>query len=112
MEIRIEGVSAMAHGETRTFDFIREGRPAQGFLIRYHGEFHAYRNKCQHWPVPIDLGDGDFFHAGADRIMCKTHGAVYRPDTGICDYGPCVNARLEAYSAIPDGDNLLVLVPD
>ena len=35
MEIPIDGIGAMAHGETRTFDFPRNGRMAQGFLIRY-----------------------------------------------------------------------------
>lgn len=112
MDIRIDGIAAMAHGETRTFEFPRNGRPAQGFLIRYHQGYHAYLNQCCHWPVPLDMGDGDFFYAAADRIMCKTHGAVYRPDTGVCDYGPCVNAQLDTYPLTVQGDCILITVPD
>jgi nitrite reductase/ring-hydroxylating ferredoxin subunit len=111
MEIRIAAAAGMAHGETRTFDFPRNGRTAQGFLIRYHGAFHAYHNQCCHWPVPLDMGDGDFYYADVDRIMCKTHGAVYRPDTGLCDFGPCVRAVLDAYPVQADGDDILVTVP-
>jgi nitrite reductase/ring-hydroxylating ferredoxin subunit len=112
MEIRIDGTASMAHGETRTFGFTRNGRPAQGFLIRYHQGYHAYLNQCCHWPVPLDMDDGDFYYAAADRIMCKTHGAVYRPDTGICDFGPCVNAQLTVYPVAVAGENVLITVPD
>ena len=112
MDIRIDGVDAMAHGEARTFEFPRNGRSAQGFLIRYHDGYHAYLNQCQHWPVPLDLGDGDFFYDKADRIVCKTHGAAYKADTGECDSGPCVRASLDAYPvALKDG-NAVVTVPD
>jgi nitrite reductase/ring-hydroxylating ferredoxin subunit len=112
MEIRIDGAPAMAHGETRTFDFPRNGRTGQGFLIRHNGAFYAYLNQCCHWPVPLDMGDNDFYYAPADRIMCKTHGAVYQPDTGICDYGPCVRAVLESFPVRAGADHVIVTVPD
>jgi nitrite reductase/ring-hydroxylating ferredoxin subunit len=112
MDIRIDGTDAMAHGETRTFEFARNGRPVQGFLIRYHEGFHAYRNQCCHWPVPLDMGDGDFYYAPADRILCKTHGAAYQPATGYCDYGPCVRASLDAYPVQAHPGYVLVTVPD
>lgn len=111
MEIRIEGVEGMAHGETRTFDYPRNGRTAQGFLIRYRDGFHAYLNQCCHWPVPLDMGDGDFYYAPADRILCKTHGAAYRLDNGLCEYGPCVGASLEALAVENRGDHALIRVP-
>ncbi|MDQ3000711.1 MAG: Rieske 2Fe-2S domain-containing protein [Fibrobacterota bacterium] len=112
MEIRIEGIGAMAHGETRTFDFSSNGRAAQGFLIRHNGSFYAYLNKCCHWPVQLDMGDGDFYYPAADRIMCKTHGAVYQPDTGLCDYGPCVRAVLESFPLTVSEASVTVTVPD
>jgi nitrite reductase/ring-hydroxylating ferredoxin subunit len=111
MEIRIDGIQAMAHGEARLFAFPRNGREAQGFLIRHGESFYAYLNQCRHWPVPLDYGDADFFHAPSDRIMCKSHGAVYQADTGICDYGPCVGAALDAFPVSVAGDQALVTVP-
>ena len=112
MEIRLEGVVTMVHGETRTFPLMRKGFEVQGFLIRYHQGYYAYLNMCCHWPVPMDLGDGDFFHADADRIRCKTHGAGYLADTGVCDMGPCINAQLESYPVTLRGDDIWVTVPD
>lgn len=111
MEIPIDGIGAMAHGEARTFEFPRNGRMAQGFLIRYHDGYHAYLNQCCHWPVPLDLGDGDFFYAKADRIVCKTHGAAYQADTGLCDSGPCARAVLDSYPVAIQGDQARITVP-
>lgn len=112
MEIRIDGIQGMAHGDARTFDFPRNGRTAQGFLIRHAGGYSAYLNQCRHWPVPLDLGDADFYYAQADRIMCKTHGAAYILDTGVCDYGPCAGAALDAFPVSVAGDQALIIVPD
>ena len=112
MEIRIDVPEAMAHGDTRTFDFPRNGRPAQGFVIKHKGGFSAYHNQCCHWPVALDMGDGDFYYAAADRIMCKTHGAAYVPDTGYCDFGPCVRASLDSFPVRAGDGYVLVTVPD
>ena len=101
----------MVHGESRVFEFPRNGRVAQGFLIRSGGEFRAYLNQCSHWLVPLDLGDNDFFHPGIDRIACKTHGATFRLEDGVCDYGPCFGARLDGYPVVFDGKSALITVP-
>lgn len=111
MEIRIDGIGSMSQGETRVFDLPRNGRTVQGFLIRRGDAYLAYLNQCRHWYVPLDLGDGDFYHPQADRILCKTHGAAYQVDTGLCDYGPCAGAALESFPVeIRDGQ-ALVTVP-
>ena len=111
MEIRIDGILGMGQGEARTFDLPRNGRTVQGFLIRRGDAYHAYLNQCLHWYVPLDLGDGDFYHPAADRIVCKTHGAAYQVDTGFCDYGPCFGASLEAFPVAVQGDQALITVP-
>jgi nitrite reductase/ring-hydroxylating ferredoxin subunit len=111
MEIRLEGIRSMAHGESRTFAFLRNGRPAEGFLIRHGEGYFAYLNQCRHWYVPLDLGDADFYSPQTDRIMCKTHGAVYQVDTGLCDYGPCVGAALESFPVALEEDRAVITVP-
>jgi nitrite reductase/ring-hydroxylating ferredoxin subunit len=114
MEIRLDDIAGLKHGETRTFDFPRNGRPAQGFLIRYGEGYRAYLNRCSHWLVPLDLGDNDFYHPAADRISCKTHGATFRLEDGYCDYGPCFSASLDSYpvTLVSDGNSALITVPD
>lgn len=112
MEVRLKDMGSLQIGETRVFEFPRNGRTAQGFVIKYHDGFHAYLNQCCHWLVPLDLGDGEFYYADIDRITCKTHGATYEPATGFCDSGPCYRATLETYPAAAQGDEVVVTVPD
>ncbi len=112
MVIRVPGARRLRHGETRVFDVPSKYGGLQGFVICYGDDFFAYLNQCRHWPIPLDAGDEDFFHPAIDRIRCKTHGAVYHPATGLCEAGPCAFSRLDAYSLQPDGDDVLVTVPD
>ena len=112
MEIRIDSTDGMGAGETRVFDFNSGGRAHQGFLIRHGKGFGAYLNQCCHWFVPLDLGDGDFYHAAIGRITCKTHGATYEPETGFCDSGPCFRGMLTAYPVASGADFVVVSVPD
>lgn len=118
MDILISGKPELAVGETRTFEFLRRISPAfppgkaQGFVIRSREGYRAYLNQCRHWPVPLDLGDQDFYFAKIDRITCKTHGATYEPSTGFCDSGPCVGSSLEAFPVVLAGEDLVITVPD
>ncbi len=112
MEIRIAGVSGWPIGKTQTFPVERKGQQAQGFAIRHEGGYAAYLNQCRHWPVPLDIGDEDFFHPRLGRIVCKSHGAVYHPGTGVCEAGPCVRAELESYPVRMEGDDLVVFLPE
>ena len=112
MEIRISGASTLKQGETRAFSYPSKYGDLGGFVIRYGEGFHAYENKCRHWPIPLDYGDGDFFYDKIDRIVCKTHGAEYDPQTGICDAGPCRGDALTRFPLAFEGDDALVTVPD
>ena len=111
-EIHLVGAATLAEGQTQTFAFERKKYPVQGFLIRYHGELLAYLNMCQHWPIPLDMGDEDFFYSDIDRIRCKTHGATYDPGTGLCDTGPCVGGQLIGYPVRIEGQDIWVTVSD
>ena len=112
MVIRISEAADLTHGKTRVFAFPSPYGEQQGFLIRYHEGFHAYRNQCRHWPIPLDFGDGDFFYETLDRIICKSHGAQYDPETGICEAGPCQQAGLQRFLLVLEGRDALVTVPD
>ena len=112
MDIRIENAAAMRHGQTRVFEFPTRYGPQQGFVIRFGGGFYAYLNQCQHWPIPLDIGDADFFHEAIDRIRCKTHGAIYHPETGYCEAGPCARSQLDAFPLVRAGNDVIVTVPD
>ena len=112
MQIRVEDAMALKHGETRVFTYPSRYGDLEGFVIRYGNHFHAYENKCRHWPIPLDFGDGEFFYARIDRIVCKSHGAEYNPETGICEAGPCRAEALTRFPLVFEGNDAVVSVPE
>ena len=58
----------------------------------------VYVNACPHLGVPLDWLPGRFLSADGRLIVCATHGAEFRIDTGQCLRGPC---RGEALTLVP-----------
>jgi nitrite reductase/ring-hydroxylating ferredoxin subunit len=110
--IRVLGAVRLQHGETRVFSWPSAFGDLEGFVIRHGENLRAYENKCKHLPIPLDYGDGEFWYDAIDRIVCKTHGATYEPDTGYCDDGPCEGASLTRFDVELDGEDVVVLIPD
>jgi nitrite reductase/ring-hydroxylating ferredoxin subunit len=71
------------------FDVIYHGQTCRAFAIRFEGHVHAYLNRCAHVPMEMDYQPDRFFDSTGRWLMCATHGAIYRPDTGQCAGGPC-----------------------
>jgi nitrite reductase/ring-hydroxylating ferredoxin subunit len=109
--LRVPGAVSLKHGETRVFTWPSAYGELEGFVIRAGDALRAYENKCRHLPIPLDYGDGEFWYDALDRIVCKTHGATYEPDTGLCDDGPCEGASLNRFDLEIDGDDAVVLIP-
>lgn len=78
----------IAPGQSRKFIMPIEGADEECFVINFHGEFHAYVNRCRHIPIPMDWVDNHFFDEGGRYLMCQTHGALYQPASGECLAGP------------------------
>jgi len=71
------------------FGVVYHGRPCRAFAIRFQGQVHAYLNRCMHVPMEMDMLPNRFFDHSGQWLICATHGATYRPDTGACAGGPC-----------------------
>jgi len=51
--------------------------------------------------VPLDGTDlGRFATPDGRHRVCGEHGALYRPDDGLCVAGPCLGARLRALPVV------------
>jgi nitrite reductase/ring-hydroxylating ferredoxin subunit len=87
------------------------GTPAPAFVVRWGGRVHAYLNECAHIPVELDFNEGDFFDLSHSYLICATHGAYYRPDTGLCLGGPCKGARLVKL-AVEEMEGEVFFLPD
>jgi nitrite reductase/ring-hydroxylating ferredoxin subunit len=70
------------------------GQPVSALVFRYQGRVFAYHNSCRHIPVELDLTDGEVFDLTGHYLVCSMHGALYRPDSGLCVGGPCRGQHL------------------
>jgi len=107
--IRIPATASLAEGEAKTFPM--PDSDEQGFVIRTPSGLKAFLNRCRHWPAPLDMDDAEFWNPEAKMIQCKIHGALFRPEDGLCVFGPCSGAPLKQFPAQADGDDCLVEVP-
>ncbi|MEI9947627.1 MAG: Rieske 2Fe-2S domain-containing protein [Pseudomonadota bacterium] len=104
--LRIVGAAQLAPGQARTFEFEQGAELLPGFLLCHASAgLVAYLNRCPHWSVDLDLGDGRFYAEDIDRIYCKNHGALFRVQDGRCDHGPCLGKSLVPFAVELDGDD-------
>jgi len=76
-------------GDAVAFDVVYAGQACRAFAVRFEGRPYAYLNRCTHVPMEMDYQPGRFFDDTGQWLLCATHGAAYRPDTGACAGGPC-----------------------
>jgi len=103
--IKIASENDLVDGETKPFNFERDGKRIDAFLARFEGGFYAYENVCRHLPVSLDYDDGQFFNREKNFLVCRTHGALYHPTNGKCVVGPCGGESLFPIAiAVKDGE--------
>jgi nitrite reductase/ring-hydroxylating ferredoxin subunit len=102
-------IQELSDNTSLKFRILEEGRAIEAFLIRFFGRYYAYKNRCAHMALTLDLDDNDFFTIDYGALICKTHGAVYSPESGICFSGPCYGEALEPLPVeLRDGHVILV----
>jgi nitrite reductase/ring-hydroxylating ferredoxin subunit len=79
------------------------------FVVRYRGVAHAYVNRCAHARVELDWNHGEFFDFSGLYLVCATHGAIYRPESGECVGGPCRGQRLAKLAVEERADGIYLL---
>lgn len=109
--VRVSGVGQLAHGESVRFHFKRGNVAEEGFVLRFGECLVAFANSCPHWSVDLDYGTGDFYDGALKRIVCKNHGALFHPQTGACEWGPCSGESLERFELITEGNDVIVQIP-
>ena len=90
-------------GNAVPFDVVYGGQTCRAFAIRYQGRVSAFLNRCSHVAMEMDFQPNRFFDDTGQWLLCATHGAVYRPDTGKCVEGPCRGGLIRITLAERDG---------
>lgn len=85
------------------FDVVYGGQTCRAFAIRFEGQVHAYLNRCTHVAMEMDYQPDRFFDDTGQWLLCATHGAAYRPDTGECAGGPCRGGLIKIELSEADG---------
>lgn len=85
---------AVAEGQARGFVFGAGSARQAVFVLRHEGAIRAYRNVCPHQGTPLEMAADEFFDRGRGLLLCRTHGALFRPSDGYCIAGPCAGRSL------------------
>jgi nitrite reductase/ring-hydroxylating ferredoxin subunit len=88
-------VDDVAEGKGRGFRLGEGTAQIAVFVIRWRGALHAYVNSCPHIGTPLDWMPDRFFDRDGALLLCGTHGALFRPDDGVCVRGPCIGKHLQ-----------------
>lgn len=94
--------------------------PLEALVVRdLSGEPRAYLNRCRHLPIPLSFtrprepslhdASHEFLTRDNQALECKTHGARYRLDDGMCVEGPCEGRALLALELVVEDDALYLI---
>ena len=98
-------------GKGVRFPVMAGGYATTGFVVRFKGRVFGYLNRCAHVPIELDWAEGEFFESSGLFLMCSTHGAIYAPESGRCEGGPCRGGRLRQI-AVSEVDSQVFWRPD
>jgi nitrite reductase/ring-hydroxylating ferredoxin subunit len=110
--IFVPELDSLREGDARVFEFRRGQRKLEGFVLRTEQAFVAYANVCPHWSVDLDFGTGRFWEPRTRRIICTNHAALFHPETGLCETGPCLGESLEQFQLELEPGGAWVTVPE
>jgi nitrite reductase/ring-hydroxylating ferredoxin subunit len=85
------------------FDVIYAGQTCRAFALRFQGLPQAYLNRCTHVAMELDWQPNRIFDDSGNWLLCASHGAAYRPDTGECAGGPCRGGLVKINLSEGDG---------
>ncbi|WP_458189162.1 Rieske (2Fe-2S) protein [Haladaptatus sp. NG-WS-4] len=110
-DCRIAALSEIPDDTTFLFTIRNGFDEEEAILVEHDGEVGVWRNYCQHWTdVRLDKGDGATMRDG--EIVCGKHGALFESDSGVCTYGPCEGAVLDALEITVEDGVVYLTDPD
>ncbi len=104
MARRLCRADELEDGAARGFVFGGGTARISVFVLRQGADIRAYVNACPHEGTPLEIFPDRFFDALGRHLICRTHGALFRPVDGFCVAGPCAGKSLAPASIhVADG---------
>jgi nitrite reductase/ring-hydroxylating ferredoxin subunit len=100
MRVALGKLSTLEPGRARVVDRV--------IVVLSNGGVRAYLNECKHLPAPLNAGGGEVEVDGA--LICRSHGARYTLEEGLCFSGPCRGKFLDAIAIEHIGDEMFALI--
>lgn len=77
--------------DARSFDTLK----GEVVVTQRDGQFYAYRNNCPHLNISLEYQEQQFMDQDREFLICANHGALFRPEDGLCVFGPCIGQHLQ-----------------
>jgi nitrite reductase/ring-hydroxylating ferredoxin subunit len=97
--------------DARAFSLGSGDWPLRGFVVRKGDEVFAYLNRCPHAGHPLNWTSNEFLTQDKSLLMCRSHGALFAINSGVCVAGPCTGRELRPIPVIVD-DGMVMLRDD
>ncbi|GAB4174964.1 MAG: Rieske (2Fe-2S) protein [Wenzhouxiangellaceae bacterium] len=102
--------SAVPEGAWREVQVQDEQHGTWLVLTRVDGVVRGWLNVCPHAGRALNWAPDRFLVDPEGQLICAAHGAVFRPDDGLCVAGPCRGASLTPVEVI-ERDGRILLRP-
>ena len=103
---RLCGVDEIADPGSKGFMFRQGDKLFLGFVVRRHGAVYGYVDRCPHAGMPLAMFPDRFLTREGDLILCASHGALFRPQDGVCVGGPCAGKTLDPWPVRVEGQDI------
>jgi nitrite reductase/ring-hydroxylating ferredoxin subunit len=101
---RLCALTDIADPGAKGFMFRAGDQLFMGFVVRRGESVVGYIDRCPHAGMPLALLPDRFLTREGDLILCSSHGALFRPEDGLCVSGPCAGRNLWPWPvAVADG---------
>jgi nitrite reductase/ring-hydroxylating ferredoxin subunit len=96
------GVTLCALGDlpdpgARNFVLEIGDRRFHGFVVRRGDAVAGFVDSCPHMGLPLAKRLDDYLTDDGALIGCDWHGALFRPEDGLCVGGPCQGQSLKPW---------------
>lgn len=81
--------------------------PFRGFVMRRGEAVQGFVDSCPHTGAPLSHDPARYLTRKGDYIVCWNHGALFRPDDGVCVAGPCVKRALRPWAVRVEGGEVV-----